>query len=134
MEEFTIRLAVIAIIIVTIIVIKLRSTLNKQKISETRKVNSDLIPFWQPGKESIMFFTNDNCHECEYLQKPALEQLQTKNTQIFTINVAEDLRLANYFRILTVPTTIILDNRGVPQFINQGYTNENILSEQLNQV
>ena len=110
------------------------STLNKQKISGSQKVNSDLIPFWQPGKESIMFFTNDNCHECEYLQKPALKQLQTKNTQIFTINAADDLRLANYFRILTVPTTIILDNQGVPQFINQGYTNENILSEQLSQI
>jgi hypothetical protein len=54
--------------------------------------------------------------------------------QIFTINAAEDLTLANYYRILTVPTTIILDNKKVPQFVNQGYTNKKILSEQLNQI
>ena len=89
---------------------------------------------WKPGKESIMFFTNDTCVECEKLQKPAINQLKTKNTQIFTINASEDMTLVNYYRILTVPTTIILDDQGVPQFINQGYTNEKILSEQLGQV
>jgi thioredoxin 1 len=89
---------------------------------------------WQPGKESIMFFTSDACMECEKIQKPVINQLKRKNMQIFTINAAEDLTLANYYRILTVPTTIILDNKKVPQFVNQGYTNKKILSEQLNQI
>ena len=33
------------------------------------EINRDLFPFWQPGKESIMFFLNDTCIECEKLQK-----------------------------------------------------------------
>lgn len=134
MENLSIRLIIVAIILATIICLKFISIRNKSKLADKQKVNRDLLPMWQPGKESIMFFTNDTCVECEKLQKPAINRLKTKNTQIFTINASEDMTLVNYYRILTVPTTIILDNQGVPQFINQGYTNEKILSEQLGQV
>jgi hypothetical protein len=134
MEDFGIRLMIVGILLSVIIFLKLISVRNKQKSANRQQLNRDLLPMWQPGKESIMFFTNDSCMECEKLQKPAINRLKRRSTQIFTINAAEDLTLANYYRILTVPTTIILDNQGVPQFINQGYTNEKILSEQLGRI
>jgi len=134
MEEFNIRLTIVVIIFITIIVLKIISKVNQRKISGRQKVNREILPFWKPGKESIIFFTNDTCMECEKLQKPALKQLQTKDAQIYTINASENSTLAKYYRIMTVPTTIILDNQGVPQFLNQGFTNEKILAEQLGQI
>jgi thioredoxin 1 len=97
-------------------------------------LNRYLLPSWQPGKQAIVYFTNDSCHECEKLQKPALNLLEATDTQIFTINASLDKTLASYYKILTVPTTIILDNYGEAQFMNHGYTNEKILSAQLEQV
>ena len=134
MEDLSIRLLVVGLIITAIFVLKIISMGNNRKISGLQKVDQKLMPFWQPGKEAIMFFTNNSCVECEKLQKPAINELKTKNTQIFTIDAAEDTKLADHFRILTVPTTIILDNQGVPQFINQGYTSEKILAEQLGRI
>jgi thioredoxin 1 len=134
MEDLSVRIIIVTAILATIILLKLISMQNERNFAEKQKVNRDLLPLWQPGKESIMFFTNNTCMECEKLQKPAINELKDKDTQIFTINAAEDTKLADYFRILTVPTTIILDNQGTPQFINQGYTSEKILSEQLDRI
>ncbi len=134
MEDISIRLLVVVLIFATIIFIKFISRISERKWTKSKKVNRDLLPLWQPGSQSIMFFTNDSCFECDKLQKPALKLLQTKNTQIFTINASLETALANYYRILTVPTTIILNNQGLPQFINHGYTNEKILSAQLDQI
>ena len=134
MDDFISRLTIIAIVFSAFLLLKLLISRKNRNVSKNHKLDREMFPLWQPGKESIMFFTNDTCMECEKLQKPALKQLKTADTQIFTINASEDIKLANYFRILTVPTTIILDDQGVPQFINQGFTNEEILLEQLGQI
>jgi len=134
MEDLGIRLFIVAFILTAIILIKLLFRLKKGNLTESKKVNRELLPSWQPGKQSIVFFTNDSCYECEKLQKPALNLLEKQDTQIFTINASIDRTLASYFKILTVPTTIVLDNHGVSQFINHGYTSEKILSAQLKEV
>ena len=54
------------------------------------------MPFWKPGRESVMFFTSNSCVECEKLQKPALNELKTKSTQIYTIDAVENTKLVNY--------------------------------------
>lgn len=131
MGDIVIRLFVVLFILTAIIFIKLLSKKNIKDLSKLKRVNRDLLPSWQPGKQSIVFFTNYSCYECEKLQKPALNLLEKQDTQIFTINASLDQTLANYFKILTVPTTIVLDNHGVSQFINHGYTSEKILSAQL---
>ena len=131
MGDIVIRLFVVLFILTAIIFIKLLSKKNIKDLSKLKRVNRDLLPSWQPGKQSIVFFTNHSCYECEKLQKPALNLLEKQDTQIFTINASLDQTLANYFKILTVPTTIVLDNHGVSQFINHGYTSEKILSAQL---
>lgn len=134
MEDIISRFTILAIIFSVFFMIKLVIDRKNRNISKNHKIDREMFPLWKPGKESIMFFTNDSCVECEKLQKPAINELKSKNTQVYTIDAAEHTKLADYFRILTVPTTIILDNQGIPQFINQGYTNERILSEQLAKV
>jgi thioredoxin 1 len=134
MEDLSIRFLIVGIIITSIVVLKAISLRRNREVSGTKKVNQKLLPFWQPGKEAIMFFTSNSCVECEKLQKPAINELKTKSTQIYTIDAAENTKLVDYFRILTVPTTIILDNKGIPQFINQGYANEKKLMEQLSRI
>jgi thiol-disulfide isomerase/thioredoxin len=134
MEDISIRLFIIAFILTSVIFVKIMSKINKRNLTKSKKLNRDLLPSWQPGKQAIVYFTNDSCHECEKLQKPALNLLEATDTQIFTINASLDKTLASYYKILTVPTTIILDNYGEAQFMNHGYTNEKILSAQLEQV
>ena len=131
MEDIGIRIFIIAVILTSVVLIKLVSRINKGHLTPSKKVNRDVLPSWKPGKQSIVFFTHDSCHECEKLQKPALNFLKSPHTQIFTINASQDRALASYFQIFTVPTTIILDGYGESKFINHGYTSEKILSEQL---
>ena len=134
MEDISIRLFVIIFILTSVIFVKIISKINKRNLTKSKKLNRDLLPSWQPGKQAIVYFTNDSCHECEKLQKPALNLLEATDTQIFTINASLDKTLASYYKILTVPTTIILDNYGEAQFMNHGYTNDKILSSQLEQI
>jgi len=98
------------------------------------KTNQDLLPSWRPGKYSILFFKSDFCTQCLNLQKPVLNNIQTKNISIYTIDAPSAETLTKKFRIRSVPTTIVVNNQGQAKYINRGFVNEKILLEQLQQV
>ena len=134
MEDFSIRLFIVVFILTAVIFVKIASGVNKRNLTKSKKLDRDLLPSWKPGRHAIVYFTTDSCYECEKLQKPAINLLEAKDTQIFTINASLDRALTSYYQILTVPTTIILDRYGQTQFMNYGYTSEKVLSAQLEMV
>ena len=62
MEDISIRLFVVVFILTSVIFVKIVSRINKRNLTKSKKLNRDLLPSWQPGKQAIVYFTNDSCH------------------------------------------------------------------------
>jgi thioredoxin-like negative regulator of GroEL len=86
------------------------------------------------GMPSILFFTGETCAICHTAQKPALETLATSigsMVDIQEIDVANSPDLARAYRVMTLPTTVVLDAAGRVTQINVGFAAAEKLRAQL---
>jgi hypothetical protein len=83
---------------------------------------------------SILYFTGASCTICHTAQKPALRTLADGLTQsigIREIDVAVEPALARGYRVMSLPTTIVLDAVGQVTDINVGFASGEKLRRQL---
>jgi thiol-disulfide isomerase/thioredoxin len=88
------------------------------------------------GVPGILYFTTPDCTVCITTQRPALNRLQQEmgnNVQIVEVDASAQPELANYWGVLSVPTTFIIDGGGQPRHINHGVTNQSKLRRQLDE-
>lgn len=86
---------------------------------------------------SILAFSSTDCRQCHQLQEPALRRLVEKYQEPITvvhIDAPSSPDLTQHYQVLTVPTTVVLDQAGKAHAINYGFTNTQRLQEQVNQV
>jgi thiol-disulfide isomerase/thioredoxin len=77
------------------------------------------------GVPAILYFTTPTCVPCKIVQRPAIQKVQeTLGADVQIIEVDASLRtdLADYWGVLSVPTTFIIDPEGKPRQINHGVT------------
>jgi thioredoxin 1 len=87
-----------------------------------------------PGKPAILYFTTPYCLPCKTVQRPALADLQAslgEQIQITQVDAIEQPHLADYWGVLSVPTTFIIDSRGEPRLVNHGVASAEKLLGQL---
>jgi thioredoxin 1 len=87
-----------------------------------------------PGVPGILYFTTPDCVPCRTRQRPALQQLQTRlgqDFQIIQVDATEKPDLADYWGVLSVPTTFIIDSRGRPRRVNHGVQSAEDLYKQI---
>lgn len=99
-------------------------------------VDADLQPgvVMQADDPSILYFTGVNCSVCHVAQKPALASLPERvgrTVSIREVDVAEDPALARSYRVLTLPTTIVLRPDRSIAAINAGFAPADTLRRQL---
>lgn len=85
----------------------------------------------------ILAFSSDDCSQCHQLQAPALQRvLQTYGEQISIVEIdaPNEPELAQHYRVLTVPTTVVLDAAGRARAVNYGFANSKKLTEQVAEV
>ena len=85
-------------------------------------------------KLHILAFSSDDCRPCHTLQKPALERLLAQRPDALTvayIDAPSSPELTQRFQVLTVPTTVVLDDAGKPHAINYGFATTEKLSAQV---
>ncbi|MCX6045028.1 MAG: thioredoxin family protein [Chloroflexi bacterium] len=76
-----------------------------------------------PAGPALLYFTTEDCVQCRLQQTPILTQLtDTTNIPVHKFDAVEQETLANFFGIMTVPTTIWLDKMHRPAAINHGLT------------
>jgi thioredoxin 1 len=81
---------------------------------------------------AVLYFTTPTCAQCRFQQTPALAQVQEKLAalQVVKLDAIEHQRLADYYHVMTVPTTVVLDSRRRPVAINHGLaTTERLLAQ-----
>ena len=86
------------------------------------------------GVPSILYFTTPDCAPCRTVQRPALQSLAAQygdQLQVITVDAMEQTEIANHWRVVSVPTTFVLDSSGAPQAVNMGVTRVDKLQRQL---
>ncbi len=88
----------------------------------------------RPGVAAVLYFTTPDCLVCKTAQKPALQRLETElrgAVQIVEIDATVDTEVADYWGVLSVPTTFVIDAHGQPRSINHGLTSKEKLQRQI---
>ena len=86
----------------------------------------------QPGRPAILYFTTDSCVQCRMQQAPALERLAAATgISIHKFDAVTQSDLTNFYGVMTVQTTIVLDPQRRPQAINYGLAPLQKLQEQV---
>jgi thioredoxin-like negative regulator of GroEL len=83
---------------------------------------------------AILFFTGAACTICHTAQRPALERLGPEidgRVAVREVDVAADPSLAQRFRVMSLPTTVVLDRDGRARAVNAGFAPAPLLQRQL---
>jgi thioredoxin 1 len=85
-------------------------------------------------RPTLLYFTADYCAPCKFQQSPIVERLAIKlgdQIQVRRIDVSQQPDLATQYKVLTVPTTIVIQPGGTVAHINYGVTDQLKLEAQL---
>lgn len=81
---------------------------------------------------AILYFTTAECAQCRFQQSPILEQLaQRVRVAVYTIDAVAQQELANFYGVMTVPSTVVLSPKLQPVAMNHGLATPEQLSRQL---
>lgn len=87
-----------------------------------------------PGRPGVLYFTTPQCQPCITQQRPALARLQDQlgeQVQVLQVDATQRPDLADYWGVLSVPTTFIIDAQGQPRGVNHGVASTDKLRRQL---
>ena len=87
-----------------------------------RAVTPAPLPAGMDGsKPAVLYFTTADCAQCRLQQTPILAQLQNQgDVVVHRLDAIEQEALARFYGIMTVPTTVVLDQRLQPVAVNHG--------------
>ncbi|MDX1437484.1 MAG: thioredoxin family protein [Anaerolineales bacterium] len=91
----------------------------------------------RPGTPGVLYFTTPDCMPCKTFQRPQLEILQRHmgdRLQVIEVDATERPDLANYWGVLSVPTTFIIDSQGQARGMNFGTADAERLYRQICEV
>jgi hypothetical protein len=86
-----------------------------------------------PAAADILYFTGENCTVCHVAQRPAISRLREAITDLAVreIDVAADPQTARTYRVMTLPTTVVLDRLGRAVAVNAGFASDAVLRSQV---
>ena len=85
------------------------------------------------GRPALFVFTSPTCAPCKLQQMPIVDRLMVSlsdRIDLRLIDVTEQPDVAAQFGVWSLPTTIVLDDEGRVEAINQGVASEKKLREQ----
>ncbi|MGI8608780.1 MAG: TlpA family protein disulfide reductase [Candidatus Dormibacteria bacterium] len=90
-------------------------------------------PALSQGVTTLLFFTGEYCTTCKYRQKPAIETLRRdiEGLRVLEIGAAREDGLARRFKVLSLPTTVLLAADGRVGAVNYGFAPMEQLQAQL---
>ena len=94
---------------------------------------ADLVQLPLQAGPAVLYFTTASCAQCRLQQAPMLAQVQAQRAdfQLLKLDAVKHSRLASYYHVMTVPTTVVLDQQHRPVAINHGVATADRLLQQL---
>jgi thioredoxin 1 len=89
------------------------------------------------GVPAILYFTTPDCAPCKTVQMPAIQSLLEQfgdQLQLIKIDATERTDVADFWGVLSVPTTFIIDAQGKPRRVNHGVAPIGKLRQQLREI
>lgn len=86
------------------------------------------------GVPTLLYFSADYCQPCKLRQTPIIDSLATKlgdAVVVKTYDVTQHPDLASRYKVLTLPTTVVVDRQGKVAHINYGVITQAKLETQL---
>lgn len=90
-----------------------------------------------PSPVRIIAFSSADCLQCHQLQTPALERVLVErgsDVSVLEVDAPSSPELTRRYRVLTLPTTVVLDATGSARAVNYGFANTQRLLEQVDKV
>ncbi len=85
-------------------------------------------------RPTLLYFSADYCPPCKLQQAPIIERLAAKlggSIMIKKYDVTEHPELARRYKVLTLPTTVVLNGQGQVAHVNYGLADQARLENQL---
>ncbi len=98
------------------------------------KESARSLPLQKHHKPAILYFTTPDCVPCRTMQRPAIESIKHlygDRLEVIEIDAYQQPDMVRDWRVLSVPTTFILDENGSPVHVNHGVTRTEELVHQL---
>src|ERR1700676_2351706 len=121
----------IALVAIAAVALILRAQRGSQRVLVGSVVENARVRSSLP---SILYFTGASCTICHTAQKPALRALADglpESIEIREVDIAVEPALARDYRVMSLPTTIVLDAGGHVTDINVGFASGVTLRRQL---
>lgn len=86
------------------------------------------------GRPQLVYFWSDECHQCRWLQTPAIQRLSTElgdQVLVRPVHALAEPGIASHYGVLTLPTTVVINAHGHVEAVNHGYADEAKLRAQL---
>ena len=84
------------------------------------------------GGPTVLYFTTPECSQCRFRQTPILDQLkQSLGVHILAVDAASRPEIADFFGVMTVPSTVLINEQRQPMAINHGLATLAHLQQQL---
>jgi hypothetical protein len=85
----------------------------------------------------ILAFSSDDCRQCHEMQIPALQRVldaRGSKVSVAEVDAPNSPELTQRYRILTLPSTVIMDAAGQAHAVNYGFANTQRLLDQVDEV
>jgi thioredoxin-like negative regulator of GroEL len=90
-----------------------------------------------PAQVRILAFSSEDCSQCHTLQAPALMRVKESfgdKVAVIEVDAPRQPELTERYRVLTVPTTVVIDAVGQAHAVNYGFANTQRLRKQVDEV
>jgi thioredoxin-like negative regulator of GroEL len=120
---------VLAVAVVALAALALRAGQSRQR----RALLGNVVEGAVDGP-AILYFSGTACTICHTAQRPALDRLAPELdgfVRVREVDVAEEPTLAQRFKVMSLPTTVVLDADGRARAVNAGFAPAQTLQRQL---
>ncbi len=96
-------------------------------------IGADAPEFATPGHATVLYFYTNGCEPCERVQQPELNRLATNTAHVVVraIDAVAEESIAKRFRVMTVPSTVVLNPDGKVLGVNYGMARQATLLKQI---